>query len=188
MMTYSQKYMKIFAILGILLGAFVVSVDIRAQETNSVSGAASDDRPAMPRLFYTNEQRRILEVVRQEFITQENIEFSEFTPLLIEQQETLDIEEVAGRQYDLRVDAYIHNHKSGSSVLWLNKDQYALKKDGAGSSLSQERLNEIELSTDGTLSGVDEANKSRFFIKVGQKLTGDGEINETYPIVIIKKK
>ena len=41
-------------------------------------GIALDDsvRPSMPRLFFTNEQRRILEVVRQEFITEENLEFA----------------------------------------------------------------------------------------------------------------
>lgn len=187
--------MKYISVLLQPLVAFVVFALVASsaygQETQDAAptGAASESesvRPTMPRLFFTNEQRRILEVVRQEFITEENLEFAEFAPLLIEQQETLEEEDSIGRNYDLSVVAYIRNRSSGGGVLWMNGEQYSLDDDSGV--LGREGLDKLSLESNGAISGTDSVNNSRFVLKVGQKLAGDGEVNETYPVVIVKKQ
>ena len=35
---------------------------------------------------------------------------------------------------------------------------------------------------------MDKFNKSKFVLKVGQRLNMDGGVDESYPVVIIKKK
>ncbi|MGI9307111.1 MAG: hypothetical protein ACR2P5_07405 [Gammaproteobacteria bacterium] len=173
-----------------------------AQETQDAAPAAGqvgaqaaeedkkDDRsrPVMPRLFFSNEQRRILEVVRQEFITEAALEFEEFVPFVLAQQELVEeVEDVFLRNEDFRVDALVRNRKTGAGAMWLNSDQYGFE-DVSGA-LNREGLTEIAPELDGTsIVGIDIFNNSRFVVKVGQKLIKDGEVDETYPVVIVKRK
>ncbi|MGI9297472.1 MAG: hypothetical protein ACR2QC_06185 [Gammaproteobacteria bacterium] len=199
-MKHFSAFLQIFSALGVF--AVFAATPALAQEqqdaaapVSPVSDAAPDaagssaaNRPAMPRLFFTNEQRRILEVVRQEFITEENLEFAEFAPLLIEQQETVDVaeEEEFARDYDLRVEAFIRNRSSGDGRIWINNEPYPLRDESGV--LQREGLDGLVLGSDGAISGMDSLNNSRFMVKVGQKLAGDGEVNETYPVIIVKKQ
>ena len=177
---------KVFAFLRVFaLSAMFVAAAANAQETEGDNAAAEGIRPQMPRLFFTNEQRRILEVVRQEFITEENLEFAEFAPLLIEQQETIEEEEI-GRNYDLQMAAFVRNRSSGDGVLWINNEQYSLN-DVSGV-LGREGLDGLSLGADGVISGADSINNSRFVVRIGQTLKGDGAVHEAYPVIIVKKQ
>ena len=177
---------KVFAFLRVFaLSAMFVAAAANAQEAEDDNAAAEGIRPQMPRLFFTNEQRRILEVVRQEFITEENLEFAEFAPLLIEQQETIEEEEI-GRNYDLQMAAFVRNRSSGDGVLWINNEQYSLN-DVSGV-LGREGLDGLSLGADGVISGADSINNSRFVVRIGQTLKGDGAVHEAYPVIIVKKQ
>lgn len=199
-MKHFSAFLRIFSAFGV----FAFAASAPAQEQGEVEGLVSpaasfaainrqnvgesaEARPTMPRLFFTNEQRRILEVVRQEFITEENLEFAEFAPLLIEQQETLDVEEEQlGRAYDLSVHAFIRNRSSGEGRVWINNEAYPLQDESGV--LQREGLDGLTLESGGEFAGTDVINNSRFVVKVGQKLAGDGEVNETYPVIIVKKQ
>ncbi len=174
----------------LVAGVLVLSATAaRGQEVQD--GLASDGfetRPGMPRLFFTNQQRRILEVIRQEYVTEETLDHQEFVPFVLEQQEVAEVDDAEfTRESDFRVDAFVRNRKTGSSVVWLNNQQYELgDKSGI---LTREGL--AELGADSAAAGVtgrDIYNNSRFVLKVGQSLVADGEVIETYPVVIVKKK
>ena len=148
-------------------------------------------RPAMPRLFFTNQQRRILEVVRQEYVTEEALEHQEFVPLVLAQQEVAEESDELElvRENNFRINAFVRNKKTGSGMVWLNNARYEFG-DTSGILFREEGLSDItpEVGSDGSITGVDTYNKSRFILKVGQSLATDGEINEIYPVVIVKKK
>lgn len=188
--------MSALATMLVMLAALTVSVVHNAAqaqeqaETSAVEVDGEEGRPAMPRLFYTNEQRRILEVVRQELIAEESLEFEEFVPLVLAQQEVLEViagEELAAREHDLQMNAYIRNRKSGSAVLWINDESYQLTSEDGSGVLSFEGIDGLVMQNDGSVEGLDSPNGTRFVVRVGQKLAGDGEVNETYPVVVIKK-
>lgn len=162
----------------------------RAQEEQAgAGGAEAESRPGMPRLFFTNQQRRILEVVRQEYVSKEILDQEEFVPFILTQQEVIDVDEASlTRENNFRVDALVRNRKTGSGVVWLNNTRYEL--GGKSDSLLQEEgLSKLESDAAGygSITGTDTYNKSRFLVKVGQSLATDGEVNEIYPVVIVKK-
>ena len=180
----SVRAFLMFALSAAAFFAVAAVAPVYAQE--SQDGAEDGARPQMPRLFFTNEQRRILEVVRQEFITEDNLEFAEFAPLLIEQQETIESEDQFRRSRSLRVDAIIRNRGTGGGALWINHERYSLE-DISGA-LERDGLGGMMFESGGAISGTDSINNSRFVLKVGQNLADDGEVNETYPVVVIKKQ
>ena len=91
-----------------------------------------------------------------------------------------------GRLYDLRVDAFIRNRRSGAGLLWMNNEQYPL--DDSSGVLGREGLDGLSFENSGEIAGTDSVNNSRFILRVGQKLAGDGEISETYPVIVVKKQ
>lgn len=176
---------------ALLAGALAFSAPAAlGQETqDGLEGNGFETRPAMPRLFFTNQQRRILEVIRQEYVTEETLDHQEFVPFVLEQQEVADVAEAEFiRETDFRVDAFVRNRKTGSSLIWLNNQQYEL--GDASGILTREGLSELgaDAAEVGGLTGRDVYNNSRFVVKVGQSLVADGDVVETYPVVIVKKK
>ena len=97
-------------------------------------------------------------------------------------------EEGKQRELDISVDAYLRNHKNGKIVLWLNGVQYRLDKQSEF--LENEGIMSLSAGEHNLVRvyGVDKFNKSKFVLKVGQRLNMDGGVDESYPVVIIKKK
>lgn len=187
--------MKQLLMLRILLVTMIMSVlpaTVYAQEEQSESiESGGETRPVMPSLFYSNEQRRILEILRQGYIASDSaLEFEEYAPLVLVQEELVIEEENPGREQDLQINAFIRNTKTGKSLIWLNGQARQLED------LADERNGEglvnfnIHLADDGSIvgDGIDSINQSKFQLKVGQTLEKQGEISETYPIVIVKKQ
>ncbi|MBE8157817.1 MAG: hypothetical protein HAW59_00230, partial [Betaproteobacteria bacterium] len=73
----------------LVAGVLVLSATAaRGQEVqDGLESDGFETRPGMPRLFFTNQQRRILEVIRQEYVTEETLDHQEFVPFVLEQQE-----------------------------------------------------------------------------------------------------
>ena len=159
------------------------------QSTGQSNEAGSEARPGMPSLFFSNEQRRILEVVRQEIISEESLEFDEFVPLVLTQQDILDTEDEvgSGRGHEVQLNAYVRNRNSGGGFVWINNVAYPLE-DNEGFLQRQDYLEDLSFNDSREMTGLDIANRSRFVLRVGQKLTGTGDATETYPVVIIKKR
>ena len=182
------KWLRFLLLAGIL-GCGIVA---GAQDGNVV-GRGEDARPEMSALFFTIEQRRILEAIRQEVSTEENIQIDELAPVVLP-EETLSSDDVViteegkQRELDISVDAYLRNHKNGKIVLWLNGVQYRLDKQSEF--LENEGIMSLSAGEHNLVRvyGVDKFNKSKFVLKVGQRLNMDGGVDESYPVVIIKKK
>ena len=159
--------------------------------------AEDKSRPSMPRLFFDSEQRRILEVLRQDIISQDSSEFEEFVPVVFPQERLIDEELDAGidnastfqREQDvIRMNAFIRNRKTGDAAFWINGEKFEVA-DGAGV-LRREGLRSVqadEAAGGGAITGVDSVSNARFVLKVGQQLGRDGEVSENYTVVRVKK-
>ena len=168
-----------------------------AQEANEEQAEAdaeveNENRPNMPGLFFSNEQRRILEVVRQEIISEESLDFDEFVPLVLTQQqegvEQLETSAVAAtRGHEVQLNAYVQNRSAGTGFVWINNVAYPLE-DTEGFLERQDYLENLSFNEAGEMTGMDTANNSRFVLRVGQKLARNGDATETYPVIIVKKR
>lgn len=185
-----MKNNALYALMTVLV-LFMAPAHGQEDQPSQSEEFGEQSRPTMPRLFFTNQQRRILEVVRQEYITEEVLEQQEFVPLVLAQQEAVEeVDELAfTRENNFRINAFVRNRKTGSGIVWLNNARYELG-DNTGILFREEGLSELmpDAATDGSITGVDTYNNSRFVLKVGQSLATDGEVNEVYPVVIVKKK
>ena len=186
-----NDYLKWLRFL-LLAGILGYGIAAGAQDEN-VAGSGEDARPEMSALFFTIEQRRILEALRQEVSTEENIQIDELAPVVLPEEtlSSVDVvitEEGKQRELDISVDAYLRNHKNGKIVLWLNGVQYRLDKQSEF--LENEGIMSLSAGEHNLVRvyGVDKFNKSKFVLKVGQRLNMDGGVDESYPVVIIKKK
>ena len=145
--------------------------------------------PVMPPLFFTNEERRLLEIVRQEIISKEQLNFDEYVPLILQQNENTVTEKskVQERGDDIKFNAYVRNNSNNKTVVWLNNHAYVL--DSRDEILNKEKLIDgMSVGDGGALVGKDTVNNNNFKILVGQKINKQGDINETYPIITIKKR
>ena len=176
----------------VLVAVFVVAAFSAYGQSNEDASAVAADGPAMPTLFFTGEQRRLLEAVRQEFISHEDLAIDEFVPLVLRQElvELEDESEENLRGKSVQINALVRNRQTGRAKIWLNGEQFDLR-DSSGV-LDRDGLSALGSGTtdSGSLSivGTDTFNLSRFVLKVGQRLSGDGEVDETYPVIIIRKK
>lgn len=186
-------YSRLLAAVAIAMSApvYAQSTAEDAPVTAGILDESGAQRPNMPALFFTVEQRRLLEAVRQEFISSEDLAIDEFVPLVLRQNlvEEEEEEETNLRGRSVQINALIRNRATGQTSLWLNGEEFDLQdKSGV---LGDEGLTELAPATadNGSVSvvGTDSFNLSRFVLKVGQRLSGSGEVDETYPVVIIRK-
>jgi hypothetical protein len=165
-----------------------------AQETSQ--GGAAKSGPTMPRLFYTKEQRRVLEAVRQEVIDVEDvIDEDQFLSLEVE-EDALDLAvvtnesspEAAPRRGALvRINGYIRKKgEEGKSVFWINSEMISQEEKDV--LLRRGGLDIAFDAKDGVIEGNDQYNKSEFSVKVGQVITPEGFVDETLPVVVRKTK
>ena len=189
-----MRQILLWLLAGALCGAaYAQEANEEQTETEAELEAEveNENRPGMPGLFFSNEQRRILEVVRQEIISEESLDFDEFVPLVLTQQEGVEQQETsaveATRGHDVQLNAYVHNRSSGSGFVWINNVAYPLE-DTEGFLQRQDYLENLSFNEAGEMTGTDTANNSRFILRVGQKLASNGDATETYPVIIVKKR
>ena len=164
-----------------MVASAVYSQETVTQETVE-KGGVDLQRPQMPDLFLTVEQRRILEALRQGVLNEQVFKEDEFIPVVLREEALPEDVVRIERSNDVKIDALVKHKKSGKTILWVNNKSYDLDKDKA----LLERLDNLKIETsdarDG-LRGYDNISKSRFNIKVGQTVNKEGVINETLPIV-----
>lgn len=195
--------LKTLALIGLLV------LPVHAQESGEAAPAAAEDaapgaqaaeqeRPEMPGLFFRQEQRRILEAVRQGIVGENDFEIEEVAPIVsIEEvlpDPVLEDEGLFARRQRgsaVNFDAYLINRKSGKGVIWMNgsalsieEDAALLERQGFAPLVDKETLS-VE---GGFLEGADAYSESNFQVKVGQTIDVDGRIEENLPVIRINKK
>lgn len=195
--------LSLFAVMMALsVSSYAQSTDDEAateqtDDTQSATDDAEQRRPSMPNLFFRQEQRRVLEAVRQGVVQEQDFEVQGFVPVVI-LEEVLDadlpVEEqvVLTRDQSVRFDAYIVSHKTGKTVLWVNGQPLKLEDDldvlyRDGVAVGEVEGEEVEAFSNGVLQGDDNYSRSGFKMRVGQVLSTDGFVEETLPIVIKKR-
>lgn len=190
--------------LKLLMLAAMVGLPAYAQSLEDATIATDDpetdaevqaviERPDMPGLFFREEQRRVLEAVRQGVVNNNDFVIEEFSPVLIEDP-VVPVEErqnLGVRSQEYYFDAYIVNRSTGKTTFWLNRQELNSEKDA--DALRREGLTGLEEGeliqvTDGVLSAGDVYNKSNFRLKIGQIVGTNGTVEETLPVIKIKKK
>ena len=160
--------------LSMIVGV-AYSQETATQEVAEQDGAGQQQRPQMPGLFLTVEQRRILEALRQGVLNEQNLREDRFVPVVL-REEALP-EEVINLSVRrmFKVEALVKHKKSGKTILWMNDRYYDLDKDKT----LLERLDFLKIETSDArsgLAGYDNISKSRFNIKVGQSINKEGAI------------
>ncbi|MDM5146813.1 hypothetical protein NQX30_00205 [Candidatus Persebacteraceae bacterium Df01] len=184
----SFRFIIFFGCAIVNYSCFAQNVSDEKQGVNA--GIKIDSAPNMPALFFTAEQRRILEAIRQGAVAEESLQLDEFIPLILVEEIFSTVNEAPeqGRTEDIRVNAFIYNNNKKQAVLWLNGESYTSQEQN--DFFSRENISEVSVLKSGTgeIVGIDHANNSKFVVKVGQKLSSDGGVDETYPVILVKKK
>ena len=114
--------------LSMIVGV-AYSQETATQEVAEQDGAGQQQRPQMPGLFLTVEQRRILEALRQGVLNEQNLREDRFVPVVLREEalpeEVIKLE----RSEDVKVEALVKHKKSGKTILWMNDRYYDLDKD-----------------------------------------------------------
>ena len=193
---------KLSALAAAILLALSPAAPVLAQEEDAAAAApaAADQRPQMGALFYTVEERRILEAIRQGVVEEEELEFTEDILPVVVVQETLPDENeqiIRERSKPLKVDAMIIRRKTGDASVWINEGGEVVEfqvnpenDDRLGGKVLPVRAGVLVDKSDisaGGVVGVDVFNNRRFRLQVGQILGTRGELDDSYPIVIRKR-
>ena len=157
-----------------------------AQETAVVVSTEANN-PEMPALFFTKEQRRVLEAVRRGVVQKEDLEIDSgnFVPVVLLEETLADVDDrqQINRKNEIQINALIRNRTTGKSRVWLNGEQVEI--DGDNDLL---RADGLVVNSQGVnsaaISGNDEFSNSRFEAKVGQIINIDGKIDESLPVIL----
>ena len=193
---------KLSALAAAILLALSPAASVLAQEEDAAAAvpAAGDQRPQMGALFYTVEERRILEAIRQGVVEEEELEFTEdILPVVVVQEALPDENEeiIRERSQPLKIDAMIIRRKTGDASVWMNEGGKVVEfqvnaenDDRLGGKVLPVRAGVLvdkgDISAGGVV-GVDVFNNRRFRLQVGQILGTRGELDDSYPIVIRKR-
>ena len=196
-------FKKLSALAAAILLALAPAAPAFAQEETDAAEsapAAVDQRPQMGALFYTVEERRILEAIRQGVVEEEELEFTEdILPVVVVQEALPDENEniIRERSKPLQVDAMIIRRSTGDASVWINEGGELLEfqvnpenENRLGGKVLETRagvLVEKDGISVGGVQGVDVFNNRRFRLQVGQILGTRGELDDSYPIVIRKR-
>ena len=190
---------KIVKKAAALLAAMALfpAAPVFAQNEGAPAAGDEEQRPQMGALFYTVEERRILEAIRQGVVEEQELEFNEeILPVVVVQEALPEEDEIRERAKPLRVDAMIIRRSTGEASIWMHEDgkvvefQIDRETDRLGGKVLETRAGVVVERDDigaGGLEGIDLFNNRRFRLQVGQILGTRGELNDSYPIVIRKR-
>ena len=195
--THTRLPRNLPALLAALLLAFSPASALAQTEADTLQ--EEEQRPQMGALFYSVEERRILEAIRQGVVEEEELEFTEDILPVVVVQEALPEEDEKPRERSqpLKVDAMIIRRSTGDASVWVSEGGKLVKfqvnpETGGrlGGKAMEARAGVLveqgDISVDG-VQGVDVFNNRRFRLRVGQILGTRGELDESYPIVIRKR-
>ena len=195
--THTRLPRNLPALLAALLLALSPAPALAQTEADALQ--EEEQRPQMGALFYSVEERRILEAIRQGVVEEEELEFTEDILPVVVVQEALPEEDEKPRERSqpLKVDAMIIRRSTGDASVWVSEGGKLVKfqvNPETGGRLGGKamearagvRVEQGDISVDG-VQGVDVFNNRRFRLRVGQILGTRGELDESYPIVIRKR-
>ena len=195
--THTRLPRNLPALLAALLLAISPASALAQTEADALQ--EEEQRPQMGALFYSVEERRILEAIRQGVVEEEELEFTEDILPVVVVQEALPEEDEKPRERSqpLKVDAMIIRRSTGDASVWVSEGGKLVKfqvnpETGGrlGGKAMEARAGVLveqgDISVDG-VQGVDVFNNRRFRLRVGQILGTRGELDESYPIVIRKR-
>ena len=195
--THTRLPRNLPALLAALLLALSPASALAQTESDTLQ--EEEQRPQMGALFYSVEERRILEAIRQGVVEEEELEFTEDILPVVVVQEALPEEDEKPRERSqpLKVDAMIIRRSTGDASVWVSEGGKLVKfqvNPETGGRLGGKamearagvRVEQGDISVDG-VQGVDVFNNRRFRLRVGQILGTRGELDESYPIVIRKR-
>ena len=195
--THTRLPRNLPALLAALLLALSPAPALAQTESDALQ--EEEQRPQMGALFYSVEERRILEAIRQGVVEEEELEFTEDILPVVVVQEALPEEDEKPRERSqpLKVDAMIIRRSTGDASVWVSEGGKLVKfqvnpETGGrlGGKAMEARAGVLveqgDISVDG-VQGVDVFNNRRFRLRVGQILGTRGELDESYPIVIRKR-
>ena len=159
-----------------------------AQETSAVGNADGADSPVMPGLFFTAEQRRILEAVRRGVVRKEDLEIADenLVPVVLLEESLggiVEQERRIVRKREIKIDAFIRSRSTGKARVWLNGKEIEIGDDNDLLQASGLVITNEDVGRS-FLAGSDEFNGSRFEARVGQIINVDGRIDEGLPVVL----
>lgn len=176
-----------FGLLGFSSAGLAQSTD----EDDEQSAEVGDRRPDMPELFFTPEQRKILEAIRQGVVETEVFAPEEiFEPVIISDDiiEFTEQDEVRVRMEDVSIDSLIRSKKSGKVLVWLNDELVDLAEEKEVLEDNGLVITDNDEHAGFSLKGSDSFSNTTFELLVGQSIVSDGNIEENLPIVIRKSK
>ena len=195
--THTRLPRNLPALLAALLLALSPAPALAQTEADALQ--EEEQRPQMGALFYSVEERRILEAIRQGVVEEEELEFTEDILPVVVVQEALPEEDEKPRERSqpLKVDAMIIRRSTGDASVWVSEGGKLVKfqvNPETGGRLGGKAMEaragvlveQEDISVDG-VQGVDVFNNRRFRLRVGQILGTRGELDESYPIVIRKR-
>ena len=161
-------------------------------------GAESDEEarrrtgPEMQRLFFSAEQRRVLEALRQGLVESELLESDEFIPVVLREEAFIADEEeeviVERGEEALHFTGMVRRNSDGKAFIWINGEQEDV---GEGAEYLDKVRNLVlteEQTTHEGITGIDTFTRRRFKILIGQSISTDGQIREDLPVVEVNKK
>ena len=195
--THTRLPRNLPALLAALMLAISPAPALAQTEADALQ--EEEQRPQMGALFYSVEERRILEAIRQGVVEEEELEFTEDILPVVVVQEALPEEDEKPRERSqpLKVDAMIIRRSTGDASVWVSEGGKLVKfqvNPETGGRLGGKAMEaragvlveQEDISVDG-VQGVDVFNNRRFRLRVGQILGTRGELDESYPIVIRKR-
>ena len=149
--------------------------------------------PEMQRLFFTAEQRRVLEALRQGLVESELLEDDEFVPVVLREEAFIadEEEEVIVERGDeaLRFTGMVRRNSDGKAFIWINGGE---PLDVGEEAEYLDKVRNLVLTEEQTIhegiTGIDKFTRRRFKVLIGQSISTDGQVREDLPVVEINKK
>ena len=171
-----------------------------AQEDAAPVRAITTGRP-MLKVFYSQEQRRVLEAIRQGIVPSSD-QFNESAVLILEETIVpsdvggfLEVEDVVEEidRPDVSLIGYIRSKKSIGGTYWsrfegVSTNELRIAPDEENEDFASESVSDGTLVLGNVpdseeLVGLDRKTNSRFSLKVGQGITNAGALYETLPVI-----
>lgn len=174
-----------------LLGLSSVGYAQTSGEEAGEDAEVTDRRPDMPELFFTPEQRKILEAIRQGVVETEVFAPEEiFEPVIISDDiiEFQQQEEVRVRGENIAIDSLIRSKKSGKLLVWMNNELVDLAEEAEVLEENGLTISDNDEHAGVVLKGTDSFSNTTFELEVGQSIVTDGNIEENLPVIIRRSK
>ena len=182
-MTMIRLGLNSAAAATLLSVAAMLAVPAHAEGATDLSAVGREE---MGRIFFTNQERKILEAVRKGLISEvTDVEINESlaAPFIVPSASVFPFsseDEGPLRGEDIFVNGFIKSNRTNKTTVWFNgKVVRGLTEEIAYEGI----VLDTEKSGSALISGVDHYEQQRVEFKVGQIVSREGAVLETLPVV-----